>query len=224
MSRLCLPSVQAHQVGVGLDDARYAFNDTSKWWERLFRIGPAASLSKELGVHHSISWDTFLHYACLVSPAPLLQANDCRKQAALLLGLPTCSAAAWGKSKAASCSEGTGSEALSAEVQVNSYAFACERPWGHIGTCMVPMLDMLNHRCSSCITTFIHMQHGMGAGMLLQHGLLPDSACFHPVLPCRRAGVANAMVSQHENRSFSCVAVQDIRKGEEVGETAHGNA
>lgn len=88
MSRLCLPSVQAHQVGVGLDDARYAFNDTSKWWERLFRIGPAASLSKELGVHHSISWDTFLHYACLVSPAPLLQANDCRKQAALLLGLP----------------------------------------------------------------------------------------------------------------------------------------
>ena len=52
---------------------------------------------------------------------------------------------------------------------MNSYAFACERPWSHIGTCMVPMLDMLNHRCSSCITTFIHMQSGMGVGMLYKH-------------------------------------------------------
>ena len=61
-------------MGLGLGDAGYAFNDTSKWWERLLRVGPAASLSKELGVHHNISWNTFLHYTCLVRLAsPLLR-------------------------------------------------------------------------------------------------------------------------------------------------------
>ena len=62
-----VPVVQVHQVGLGLEDARYAFNDTSTWWERLLGMAPAASLSKALGAHHSISWDTFLHTTCLVS-------------------------------------------------------------------------------------------------------------------------------------------------------------
>ena len=43
------------------------------------------------------------------------------------------------------------------------------------------------------------------------------------MLACRRAGEANAMVSQNQNRTFSCVALQDIHKGEEVGTHAQSS-